>query len=50
MNEYEIKFKTLVEFLKKIIEKETSYCSIESIKDLIEIFEKLEGEKENETN
>ena len=48
--EYEIKYKTLVGMIKLIIEKETTYCSIQSVKDLIEVFEKIEGEKENGTN
>ena len=50
MNEYEVKFKTLVGMLKLLIDRETTYCSIQSVKDLIEVFEKIEGEKENGTN
>ena len=50
MSEYEIKYKTLVGMIKLIIEKETTYCSIQSVKDIIEVFEKIEGEKENGTN
>lgn len=43
MNEYEVKFKTLVGLLEKVIERETTYCNIQCIKDLIEVFKEMEG-------
>lgn len=49
MNEYEVKFKTLVGMLKLLIDRETTYCNIQTIKDLIEVYENMEGET-NGTN
>lgn len=50
MNEYEVKFKTLVGMIEKLIKSGSTYCDIESIINLIQVFREMEGTKENGTN
>lgn len=50
MNEYEVKYRTLMGMLEKLIKPGSTYCDIESIINLIEVFREMEGIKENGTN
>ena len=50
MSEMELKYKFLTKMIKKLINKKGTYVNIESLKEILDLLEEIEGEKENGIN